>query len=158
MCALRGVLLKAVRGGGDPYILLFSTQGGGVDCWGGGDCGGHPSPLRLTDLLCEEVVLLANQPLGASCWSNERPGTGRGAAAQCIPPLREGVTAERGPHMGGSLPLATQSHGEGGWRGRMDATTGNPWRPRLEINKAMQLEYEVTKAAAQLEDHITRRG
>ena len=50
--------------------------------------------------------------------------------------------------MGGSLPLATQFHGEGGWRGRMDATTGNPWRPRLEIiNKATQLEYKVTKAA-----------
>ena len=60
--------------------------------------------------------------------------------------------------MGGSLPLATQFHREGGWRGRMDATTGNPWRPRLEINKAMQLEYEVTKAAAQLEDCITQRG
>ena len=37
MCVLRGVLLKAVRGGGDPYILLFSTQGGGGSTVGAGE-------------------------------------------------------------------------------------------------------------------------
>ena len=42
-------------------------------------------------------------------------------------PCVKGFLAGRGPHMGGSLPLATQFHWEGGRRGRMDATTGTPW-------------------------------
>ena len=44
--------------------------------------------------------------------------------------------------MGGSLPLATQFYGEGGWGGRMDATTGTPWA--IKISFKHTLEYSST--------------
>ena len=50
--------------------------------------------------------------------------------------------------MGGSLPLAAQFHGEGGRRGRMDATTGTPWALKTISWRTGQLEYEVTNAWA----------
>ena len=61
--------------------------------------------------------------------------------------------------MGGSLPLATQFHGEGGLEGRMDATTGTPWAFKsISWSKTNawdgKLEYEVTNAwAHQLSTH-----
>ena len=60
-------------------------------------------------------------------------------------PCVKGFLAGRGPHMGGSLPLATQFHGEGGRRGRMGATTGTP----LGIQDNL-LEYEVTNAESRI--------
>ena len=96
-----------------------------------------------------EVVWPANQPLNHPPAGGRMRARDRQQATQqlCIPPLREGVSAERGPHMGGSLPLATQFHGEGGRRGRMDATTGTPWALTPgDQTRPRQLEYEVTKA------------